>query len=120
VPVDVFETDLIAETTSPTDLGSLPGEVCSQYIRCGKPGCRCEMGQRHGPYYYRIWRDGDRVHKAYVKRSELKSVQQACESYRLQRQQLRDAHQERERLARHILREQRETMRLMRRLSQAV
>jgi hypothetical protein len=117
---------IVPETNSPTDITpphvfeSLPGEVCAQYIRCGKSGCRCEQGQRHGPYYYRIWREGDQVHKVYVKRSELGMVRQACASYRLQRQLLRDTHNERERLARRILREQRDATRLMRRLSQSV
>ncbi len=60
----------------------LPGKLCEQYIRCGKAGCRCQEGERHGPYYYRIWREGSRVQKVYVKREELEAVQAACDSYK--------------------------------------
>ena len=28
------------------------GYLTSQYVRCGKPGCRCRRGRPHGPYHY--------------------------------------------------------------------
>ena len=59
----------------------LKGQVCVQYVRCGKPGCRCVDGEPHGPYHYRVWRDGDKVRKAYVRRAELAEVQAACHAY---------------------------------------
>jgi len=36
----------------------LPGRMVSgglveRWIVCGKEGCRCQTGKRHGPYYYR-------------------------------------------------------------------
>ena len=37
-----------------------------EYVRCGKKGCRCGRGERHGPYTYKYWREGARVRKAYV------------------------------------------------------
>lgn len=39
-----------------------------EYVRCGKPACRCRAGERHGPYTYKYWRDPDsgRLRKAYV------------------------------------------------------
>jgi len=70
-------TDALLSSVTP-----LPGKLCEQFIRCGKAGCRCREGERHGPYYYRIWRDGDRVQKVYVKREELEAVQAACDSYK--------------------------------------
>lgn len=66
----------------PFSIDPLPGKLCEQFIRCGKAGCRCQNGERHGPYYYRIWREGSRVQKAYVKREELEAVQAACDSYK--------------------------------------
>jgi hypothetical protein len=29
------------------------GGLVERWITCGKDGCRCQTGERHGPYYYR-------------------------------------------------------------------
>lgn len=61
----------------------LPGTVHEQYIRCGKPNCRCAQGKLHGPYYYRFWRDrGGRLHKEYVHKADVEVVRAACEARR--------------------------------------
>ena len=39
----------------------LPGVVCPQWVRCGRPNCRCSKGQPHGPYFYRFWREGGKL-----------------------------------------------------------
>ena len=49
---------------------SAGGAVCAQYVRCGKAGCKCSRGELHGPYYYRFTREGGRLRKSYVKKSE--------------------------------------------------
>jgi hypothetical protein len=36
----------------------------------------------HGPYYYRFWRDGGRLRKAYVRPHELEEVRAQCEARR--------------------------------------
>ena len=63
----------------------LPGAVCAQYVRCGKPNCHCAQGQRHGPYWYRFWRDryGQR-HKEYVRPTDLEAVRAACAAWQAQ------------------------------------
>jgi len=97
-----------------TDLTSLlPGEVCAQYIRCGKSGCRCRLGERHGPYYYRIWREGSRVQKAYVRREDLDAVQAACDAYRTYQRHLRQMRLQREKLTQDIRHEWRRGKRLL-------
>ena len=68
----------------------LAGQVQTQYVRCGKIGCRCASGEPHGPYYYRTWRDGHRTRKVYVKESEVAAVRAACESYAQYKRELRD------------------------------
>jgi hypothetical protein len=92
----------------------LKGEVCTQYIRCNKAGCRCQTGAAHGPYYYRVWREGGRVHKEYVKSENAAAVRAACESYKALSQQLRDLRHQREKIARQLQGEWRKTQRLMR------
>ena len=32
------------------------GYLIAEYVRCGKPGCRCRRGARHGPYWYLHYR----------------------------------------------------------------
>lgn len=60
---------------------TLPGAVCVQRVRCGKPRCRCARGHHH-PAFYRFWREGGRLRKSYVKRSDLADVRAACEARR--------------------------------------
>lgn len=69
--------------------GPLPGTVCEQFIRCGKPNCRCRKGEPHGPYFYRIWRDGPTVNKVYVCAQDLARVRGQCDQYRVLDEDLR-------------------------------
>ena len=73
-----------------TVLEPLPGAVVPQFIRCGKPGCQCSYGHRHGPYFYRVWRDEDsQVRKVYVKITEVETVRQQTRFYEEMQQELR-------------------------------
>lgn len=58
------------------------GEICIQYIRCGKKECKCRRGELHGPYYYHVWREGDRVRKVYVKHQDVDYVKACCRAYK--------------------------------------
>ena len=99
--------------TAYIELQPLEGEVCPQFIRCGKPGCRCQYGQPHGPYHYRIWREGTRVRKVYVKATELEAVKAACALHRTLSRGLQDAKMEKLLLTRSMHKEWRRTQRLM-------
>jgi hypothetical protein len=70
----------------------LPGVVCAQQVRCGKPGCRCARGQGHLAYY-RFWREGGRLRKRYVRRADLAVVRAACDARRQERRELVEAWQ---------------------------
>lgn len=74
MPVDLWEEH--------PPLSPLPGEICEQYVRCGKPNCRCNDGHLHGPYHYRVWREGARVFKQYVKPAELEATRERCRLHR--------------------------------------
>ena len=65
----------------PSAVEPLPGSVVLQFVRCGKPGCSCNYGQRHGPYFYRVWREGGKVCKAYVKITDLEKVREQTQLY---------------------------------------
>jgi hypothetical protein len=64
----------------------LPGVVRPQWVRCGRSNCRCARGQLHGPYFYRFWREGGKLKKAYVRPAELEQVRAQCDARRKQRQ----------------------------------
>ncbi len=95
------------------ELEPLEGEVCPQFIRCGKPGCRCQYDQPHGPYHYRIWREGTRVRKVYVKAAELEAVRVACVLHRTLSRSLQHVRQEKMQLTQSMNKEWRRTQRLM-------
>jgi len=75
------------------------GAICVQWVRCGKPTCRCmQGGPKHGPYYARYWwRDGRR-YKRYVCQRDAADVVAACfarrESERDGRARAEEARQE--------------------------
>ena len=69
---------------------TLPGAVCAQRVRCGKPGCRCARGDGHLAYY-RFWREAGRLRKAYVRPADLEAVRAACEARRAERREVAEA-----------------------------
>jgi hypothetical protein len=66
---------------------TLPGVVCAQRVRCGKPRCRCSRGPGHLAYY-RFWREGGRLRKCYVRRDDLAAVRAACDARQRDRREL--------------------------------
>jgi hypothetical protein len=57
--------------------GLLCGNLIHEIKRCGKPRCRCLEGEPHGPYWYRRWREGGRLRRQYVPRTQLEQVRTA-------------------------------------------
>ena len=90
------------EELFPGEIALAKGDIVTQYIRCGKPTCRCRRGEPHGPYHYRTWRDGDKVRKVYVSAKDVAGVQAACDAYKALRRQLRDDEKHRLALTRAI------------------
>ena len=39
------------------------------FKQCGKPDCRCQSGERHGPYWMGSWKEGTRVRHKYFGRT---------------------------------------------------
>jgi hypothetical protein len=45
----------------------LRGSLIERYKRCGNPGCKCQLGQGHGPkYYLSVSQAGGRPEMDYV------------------------------------------------------
>jgi hypothetical protein len=61
----------------------LPGTLLAEYIRCGKPTCRCmHDGTGHGPYWRSFWREGGRTRSAYVRRADVDATRLAIAQVR--------------------------------------
>jgi hypothetical protein len=67
---------------------TLPGVVCQQWVRCGRPNCRCARGELHGPYCYHFARQNGRLRKRYVRPADVEGVRGACQARQRQRREL--------------------------------
>ena len=56
-------------------------QLVREWVKCGKPSCRCRRGRGHGPYWYLRYEEWDaeagavRYRREYVPRGELRRVQ---------------------------------------------
>jgi hypothetical protein len=57
----------------------LPGTLQRQGRRCGRPGCRCQRGELHGPYTYLAVRGGGRGRLRYLPTGLLEPVRARLE-----------------------------------------
>ena len=64
--------------------------VCPQWVRCGKPSCRCARGELHGPYFSLFWRAGGRLHKRYVRAADAASTRQTAARQRQETRRARE------------------------------
>ena len=56
----------------------LPGCLLAEYVRCGKPTCRCVTGgPQHGPYWRRFWREAGRTRSVYVRQADVDATRRA-------------------------------------------
>jgi hypothetical protein len=60
----------------------LAGSLVKQYVICGKPGCRCQRGQKHGPLFYLYWKEQGRSRSLYVPREKVGEIRRQIQNYR--------------------------------------
>ncbi len=58
---------------------TLRGSLQAQSRRCGKEGCCCAAGERHGPYVYLAVRSGQRTRLLYIAADLAEDVKQRVE-----------------------------------------
>src|SRR4030042_1289626 len=59
----------------------LQGSLVVLYRKCGKKGCRCERGEKHGPAYYLSYKEGGVTQMVYIPVSRLGEVKKAMEAF---------------------------------------
>ncbi len=59
----------------------LQGTLVALYRRCGKKGCRCERGEKHGPAYCLSYKEGGVTRMVYIPASRLEEVRKGVEAF---------------------------------------
>ena len=60
----------------------LSGSLFMRFGVCGKKGCVCQSGQKHGPYYVLSNRSGGRGGFAYLDKAQARSARVLVKAYR--------------------------------------
>ncbi|MEO5762683.1 MAG: DUF6788 family protein, partial [Vicinamibacteria bacterium] len=58
------------------------GSVFSRFAVCGKAGCACTQGERHGPYYVLSSRSGGSGGFVYLKQEQVSRVRELVNRHR--------------------------------------
>lgn len=89
----------------------LAGSLFVRFGVCGKQGCVCRTGQKHGPYYVLSTRSGGRGGFAYLESERLREARELVKSYRDYRSGMRRLRKVNERLVALLRRYQEATTR---------
>ena len=60
----------------------LSGSLFMRFGVCGKKGCVCQSGQKHGPYYVLSNRSGGRGGFAYLDKTQVREARALVKAYR--------------------------------------
>ena len=61
--------------------GMLQGSLVVLYRKCGRKGCRCERGEKHGPAYYLSYKEEGVTQMIYIPATRLEEVKKAMEAF---------------------------------------
>ncbi len=89
----------------------LAGSLFVRYGVCGKEGCVCRTGRKHGPYYVLSTRSGGRGGFAYLEASQMGEARDLVKAYREYRAGMRRLRAVGERLVSLLRRYQEASMR---------
>jgi hypothetical protein len=59
----------------------LRGSLIERFTVCGRPGCRCLQGEKHGPYLYASVFDGKQSRQVYVPQRLAAEVRRWARNY---------------------------------------
>ena len=81
------QRELVAELLRRRE--QLAGSLFVRYGVCGKEGCVCRTGQKHGPYYVLSTRSGGKGGFAYLAAARLSQARELVKAYREYRADMR-------------------------------
>jgi hypothetical protein len=59
----------------------LQGSLVVIYRKCGRKGCRCERGEKHGPAYYLSYKEEGVTQMIYIPAFRLEEVKRAMRAF---------------------------------------
>jgi hypothetical protein len=59
----------------------LKASLIERFTVCGRPGCQCLQGQKHGPYLYASVFDGKQSRQVYVPQTRVAEVRRWTANY---------------------------------------
>ena len=62
--------------------GMLQGTIVKLYRRCGREGCRCREGKKHGPAYYLSTKEKGKTQMLYIPKERLGEARAAVREYK--------------------------------------
>ena len=65
------------------------GAICRQFVKCGRPNCRCARGAPHVAFYL-FWRQDGMLKKCYVPRRHAEALRALLASRRALRKAARE------------------------------
>ncbi|MFH1452919.1 MAG: DUF6788 family protein [Armatimonadota bacterium] len=63
------------------------GSLIKRYVLCGKPGCKCAKGAKHGPFLYLYKAVNGKNIRSYINKKDIKLIK-ALERYKVFQQKL--------------------------------
>ena len=64
------------------DIGMIRGSLIERYLRCGKERCKCQEGEKHGPFYSLTYTEGDKRKNLYVPKDKVEEVKEGIKAYK--------------------------------------
>ena len=60
----------------------LQGTIVEKYLECGKAGCKCTRGEKHGPKYYLSYKSKGVTQMLYIPTKMLSEVKRCTQLYK--------------------------------------
>lgn len=60
----------------------LRASLCTRFTQCGRPGCKCMRGEKHGPsYYVTVTVAAGKTRQLYVRAADVDAVRRWIDNY---------------------------------------
>ncbi len=60
----------------------MQGSLFERYLPCGKEGCKCKKGEKHGPFYYLTYLEAGKLKTQYVPKDKVGKVKKWMKAYK--------------------------------------
>jgi len=68
----------------------MQGSLFERYLPCGKEGCKCKKGEKHGPFYYLTYLEAGKLKTQYVPKDKVERVKKWIKAYKKVKEIIRE------------------------------